>query len=223
MKPLLVGAVAAALSSLACVGPEEELLERYLVASQRGDNPTVAALSMVALPVDGIQSWNILEVGELRSEPYAVPALREHVELAEDERDVQFKVFGEFRKENYETLRRIQARLRDDREYHFSGRNGELQDEWDAYRAERRDVVAKLHQAEIALEREIRRVNKSLQRQSSPEYLTGEMLLKSVRVRVTTGAGDEHFDFTLTQYRLKNQFDALVPARWIITAVEKAS
>ncbi len=223
MKRLVVCAVVAALSSVACVAPEEEILERYLIASQRGDSPTVAALSMVAFPEEDVQSWNILEIGELRSMPYTVPMLRETVRLVEDERDAQFKVFGEFRRANYESLRRIQARLREQPEYHFSGRLGELQDEWDAFRVERRQVVGKLHDAEITFEREIRRVNKSLQRKSSPEYLTGEMLLKNARVRVTTELGDGQFDFTLTQYALKNQFDALVPARWIITAVEKTS
>ena len=223
MKRLLVCSVAAALSSAACVGPEEEIIERYLLASQRGDSPTVAALSMVAFPEDDVESWNILEVGELRTEPYTVPVLRETVRLAEGERDAQFKVFGDFRKENYESLRRIQARLRDQPDYHFSGRLGELQDEWDAFQLDRREVVRKLHDAEIAFEREIRRVNKSLQRESSPEYLTGEMLLKTARIRVTTELGDGQFEFTLTQYALKNQFDALVPARWIITDVEKTS
>ncbi len=223
MKRLMVCAVAAALSGVACVGPEEEILERYLLASQRGDSPTVAALSMVAFPEDDVQSWNILEVGKLRTEPYTIPVLRETVGLAEDERDAQFKAFGDFRRKNYASLTRIQARLREEPDYHFSGRLGELQDEWDAFRVERSEVVAKLHDAEIAFERELRRVNKSLQRESSPEYLTGEMLLKNARVRVTTEVGDGHFDFTLTQYALKNQFDALVPARWIITAVEKTS
>jgi len=222
MKRLVVP-TAAVLWSLACVGPEEEILERYLLACQREDSPTVAALSMVAFPEDDVQSWNILEISEVRSEPYAIPVLRETVGLVEAERDTQFTVFGEFRRENYESLRRIQARLREEPDYHFSGRLGALQVEWDAFRIERRQVVAKLHEAEIAFERAIRRVNKSLQRESSPEYLTGEMLLKNARVRVTTELGDGHFDFTLTQYALKNQFDALVPARWIITAVEKTN
>ena len=79
MKRLLVCAVVGALSSVACVGPEEEILERYLLASQRGDSPTVAALSMVAFPEDDVQSWNILEISALRTEPYDIPALRQTV------------------------------------------------------------------------------------------------------------------------------------------------
>ena len=84
-------------------------------------------------------------------------------------------------------------------------------------------MVAGLRDAEIELEREIRRVNKSLQRESTPEYLTGQMLSKNARVRVTTPSGDGMYDITLTRYELQNQFDALVPSRWIITGVSKSS
>jgi len=215
------GAVAIVLLSLGigCFGPEQEVVDRYLAASQRGDNETVAALSMVAFPADA-ESWNVLEVGPERREPYRVPELREAVKVAEDERDAQFRVFGEFRRENYDSLRRIGARLREEPDYHFSGRLGELQDEWEAFRQERRGVVAKLRDAEIELEEEIRRVDKSLLRETSPEYLTGVTLKKDATVRVTTPSGDQHYVITLTRYDLKNQFDALVPTRWIITAVK---
>ena len=215
-----VAALAAllALPSLGCRGAEQELVDRFFEATQRGDNPSVASLSMVAFPVD-VESWNVLEVGEERREPYLVPELFERVGAAEDERDAQFKVFGEFRRINYETLRGMQARLREDPEHRFSGRLGELKDEWDGYREQRLQVVAKLRDAELDLEREIRRVSKSLQRESTPEFLTGETQRKLALVRVTTTGGDRHYEVTLTRYDLKNQFDATVPTRWIITAI----
>ncbi len=207
-----------AFAAMGCQGPEQELVDRFFEASQRGDNASVAALSMVAFPEE-VESWNVLAVGEEARTPYLVPRLIEQVGVVEDERDVQFKVFGEWRRSNYETLRNIQARLRDDPDYHFPGRLGELQDQWDVYREERLEVVAKLRDAELELEREIRRVNKSLQRESTPEFLTGETQKKPVTVRVTTPAGDRHYEVTLTRYDLKNQFDATVPTRWIITAL----
>ena len=221
VKRLIVFAVLPVWLSVGCAGVEQEVLDRYLEASQRGDNATVAALSMVAFPED-VESWNILEISDERRDPYLVPELWQIVVSAEDERDTQFKVFGEFRRKNYETLRRISVRVGDEPDYHFPGQVGELQDQWEVFRQERRQAEAKLHQAESALEREIRRVNKSLQRESSPQYLSGETLRKDGRVRVTTAAGDEHYTITLTQYELKNPFDALVPARWIITEVAKA-
>lgn len=213
---LTTAALAAA--AAACVGPEVELIDRYFEASQRGDNATVGALSMVAFP-EPVESWNVLEMSEERREPYLVPGMVEDVKRAEEVRDDQFKIYDRFRQDNYETLRTIQARLREDPDYRFSGRLGELQEQWDAYRVERREVVAELRDAEIVLEQEIRQVNKSLQRESTPIYLTGETRHKDARVRVTTPSGDSHYRITVTQYELKNQFDALVPARWIITGL----
>ena len=67
--------------SVGCRGPEQEVLDRYLDASQRGDNQTVAALSMVAFPED-VESWNILEISDERRDPYLVPELRQIVEAA---------------------------------------------------------------------------------------------------------------------------------------------
>ncbi len=118
LKRFIVFAVVPVWLSVGCAGPEQEVLDRYLEASQRGDNETVAALSMVAFPED-VESWNILEISDERRDPYLVPELWQIVVSAEDERDAQFKVFGEFRRKNYETLRRISVRLGDEPVYHF--------------------------------------------------------------------------------------------------------
>lgn len=223
MRPSRLAApLVAGLFVASCRSAEHELVDRFLSASAREDNQTVAALSTLAFP-EKLTDWEVLEIGPARSEPYRVPELRERVEAAEDERDAQFRAFGDFRQQNYDDLARIQKRLRDDPDYRFEGRLGELQARWDAYSAERREVVAELREAEIELEREIRRVQKSLQRESSPEYLSGETLRKEARVRVVTEGGEEGvYLVTLTRYQLRNQFDAVVPSRWIITDVEPA-
>jgi hypothetical protein len=204
-----------------CVGPEIELVERFLTASQRGDNETVALLSMVSFPAE-VESWNVLELTRARREPYRVPELRGKVAAAEHERDAQLEAFGEFRQHNYETLRRINERLRHDPEYHFPGQIGELQDQWEMFRLERKQAAAKLRDAEAAFELELRRVHKSLEREEVPEELSGELIRKDARVRVTTPDGDSHYVLALSRYELSNQFKALVPARWIITAVAVA-
>jgi hypothetical protein len=201
----------------ACRSAEEELVDRFLRASQRGDSETVAALSLVAFPEE-IPDWEFVSVGPLRSEPYRIPELRADVEAAEDRRDAQFKEFGEFRQQHYDDLARIQRRLRDEPDYSFTGPLLELNEAWEQYRQARRDVVTRLHEAEMELEREIRRVNRSLQRESTPEYLTGEMLLRDLRVRIAESG--RTYVVTVIRYELVNQFDAVVPTRWIVAAVE---
>jgi hypothetical protein len=205
-------------SAVSCRSAEEELVDRFLQASQRGDNETVAALSMVAFP-DDVEDWQVLTVGAELREPYRLPTLQKRVEDAEHRRDEQFKVFGAFRQEHYDDLAQIQRRLRDQPDAVFTGELLDLQRQWDAFREERRAVVSNLHEAERDLEWEIRRVSKSLMRESSPEYLTGETLRKDVHARVTTDSGERRYVITLSRYDLRNQFDAAVPTRWIVTEV----
>jgi hypothetical protein len=207
-------------AAVSCRTAEHELIERFLDASRRGDDQTVALLSIVAFPLE-VVDYRVVTIGEERRGPYRVSSMRERVEQAEDRRDEQFRLFGEFRQANYDELLRIQRLLRDDPARRLEGSLGELQGQWEAFREERRTVVTSLHEAERELEWEIRRVQKSLQREAAPEYLTGETLTKEASVRVTTKEqGDGVYVVTLTRYDVKNSFGAVVPTRWIVTGVE---
>jgi len=175
---------------------------------------------MVSFPGE-ISTFRVVALSDALRGPYRVPSMRERVEEAEDRRDEQFRIFGEFRRVNYEELLRVQRRLQDDPEAKLDPRQAELQREWDAFREERAAVVASLREAEQALEWELRCVTKSLQREAAPEYLTGETLTKDATVKASAaGKGEETYVVTLTRYELKNSFGALVPTRWIVTAVE---
>jgi hypothetical protein len=180
----------------------------------------VALLSTVAFPRE-IVDYRVVTLGEERRGPYRVSSMRERVEQAEERRDEQFELFGDFRQANYDELLRIQRLLRDDPGMKLEGKPGELQRQWEAFREERRAVVSSLHEAEQELEWELRRVQKSLQREAAAEYLAGETLSKEACVRVTTKEeGEELYVVTLTRYDVKNSFGAVVPTRWIVTGVE---
>ncbi|MGH9319623.1 MAG: hypothetical protein ACRD3V_07005, partial [Vicinamibacteria bacterium] len=179
----------------------------------------MAALSMVAFPAEPT-AWKVIHISDEIREPYRVPAMRERVEEADERRDQQFKLFGEFRQANYDDLARIQRELRDDADRNLPPRLAELQRQWEAFREERRVVVASLREAEQSLEWEIRCIHKSLQREASPEDLTGETLNKEARVRVTKAEGEGLYVVTLTRYDVRNEFEAVIPTRWIITGIE---
>jgi hypothetical protein len=212
--------VALAGGSFSCRSSEHELIDRFLEAESRGDNQSSALLSMVAFPGE-IVEFRVLRVGEERRGPYRVTALRERVHEAELRRDEQFKRFGQFRQANYDELLKLQRLLLDDPGRKLDGRAGELKRQWDAFREESRVAMTSLHEAKQALEWEIRIVQKSLQRESDPERLTGETLTKEASVRVTTKErGQGVYVVTLTRYDVKNSFEAVVPTRWIVTAVQ---
>ena len=175
---------------------------------------------MVTFPGEVVE-FRVVTLGEERRGPYRVTAMRERIEQAEDRRGEQFKLFGDFRRANYDELLKVQRLVRDDPGRKIEGRLGELQRQWEAFREERDVVVSSLHEAEQELEREIRCVQKSLQREADPEYLTGETLTEEASVRVTTiDDGDGVYVVTLTRYDVKNSFGAVVPTRWIVTSID---
>ena len=212
----------AAIFSFGCQSPEQEVVDLYLDASQKDDKATIGGLSEVSFPEE-VKSWKILEVGDARSESYAVPGFLSEVKAVEEERDAKFKIYNQFRVDNYQALQEIAASLGEDPDHRFRGNKKDLLDRWNEFREERKEVMAKLYEVEIQLEEETRLVNKSLQRESTPEFLVGNTLRKDVRVQVVTQSGENVFLISLAIYELKNQFDDALPARWFITRVEKTS
>jgi hypothetical protein len=205
---------------VSCRTEEQELVERYLEASRRDDDQMVALLSMVAFP-GKLVDYRVVSVGSELRAPYLVSAVRERVEAAEARRNEQFEAFSEFRRTNYDELLRVQKLLAEDPERKLEGRLAELDARWNAFRDERRQVVTSLHEAERALEREVRLVSKSLQQEAEPEQLEGETLTKAASIRVTTeeGGGEQAFVVTLTRFDLRNSRGAVVPSRWVVSAV----
>ena len=202
-----------------CLGPEQELVTRFLQAAETGDRPTIAHLSARGFD-EQVDSWEILEMVDAPTTPYAVPALREAVNEAERARDEQFKIYSEFRQTNYDRLAEIQKLQQNNPEHQFRGRLEELRVEWESQRSDRREKVRLLQEAEIRLADEVKTVSQSLQRESTPEYLRGEVLNKSVAVRVMQVGEPRDFKFTISKYELINQFDAAVPSRWLITRID---
>ena len=217
MAPLLV-VVGALWVVTSCLSPEQELVSRFLQAVANGDRPTMAMLSARGFdePVD---TWEILEIADAPTTPYPVPDLREAVDLAERARDEQFQIYSEFRQANYNRLAQIQKLQQNNPEHRFGGQLEELRVEWEDQRTDRRERVRRLQEAEIRLADEIKTVNQSLQRESTPEYLNGELLNKLVHVRLVQEGAPRDFTFRISKYELTNQFDAAVPSRWLITAI----
>ncbi len=221
--PGIIAILLIAGSALSCRTAEQELVDRFLEASRRQDHQMVALLSMVAFPGE-VTDFRVMTVSSERREPYRLASLRARVEEAEDRRDEQFKLFSDFRRANYDELLKVQRQVGEDPGKKLEGRLGELQRQWDAFREEREVLVASLHEAQQDLEWEIRRVQKSLQREADPEYLEGETLSKDASVRVTTKEeGERTYLVTLTRYDVKNSFGAVVPTRWIVSAVSPSS
>ena len=94
---------------------------------------------------------------------------------------------------------------------------------WDAHASDRRRVVRSLSAAQMALQEERRRTQRSLLREAPVDYLVGSISAQAVLVRMVEDASDRVYRFGLIRYDLQNQHGTEVPSRWIIAAIDPAA
>ena len=220
LKDLVVSA--AVLGLLACMGGiEKQLLSRFFVSCGAGDNATVANISLVQFP--GVcESWEILEIGPERSEPFRVPELRRQIAEAKHERDLQYERGKNFLEDNYNSIEKIQIQLEENPDHEFTRQLGDVQVAWEKTIQERKDLERKMQDIKRDLERELRIVSMTMM--SSPEIkgLDGNVTTKEVLLNVTTGGEEKPFAFILQKYNLINKEDDKAAAsRWIIIDIQE--
>ena len=215
--------LATAVAAGCAAPPEETLLSQFFRAVAQEDRVTASGMSMAAFPGGPVASWEIVEAGPVTEGPYRVPELREEETAAEAARDEQFKLFYDFRQANREALAAITDRREQNPDAAIGGRLGEVADAWDAYSAERRELVSSLSEVQMALEEERRRSQRSLLREAPVDYLSGNISEQELLVRTMEEGAGREYRFVLIRYDLVNQHGAEVPSRWIIAAIEEAA
>lgn len=214
----------AMVSLLACSGGEEQqLLSRFFMACRSGDNTTIASVSQVGLPgAETCEAWEVLEVAETRSEPFKLIELREQLIDAKKERDVQFEKGKYFLEDNYNDIEKIQLRLDRDPGYKFSGKLGEVQQEWEKIIADRKTLERAVQEINREVEKEIKLAKMSLLADAPINNMEGNVLTKRVDVSVTQSGQAIPYVFTLMKYDLMNpQNNVAAKSRWIIVGIDE--
>lgn len=216
------GAVAALLlAGISCSSaPEEVLLDRFFRAVAQEDTTTMLGASMVPFPGGPVTSWEIVERREEVAGPFRLAEMRAEESATEQRRDEQFQALYAFQQANRDELEAIADRRDRNPDAPIGGRLGEIAEEWDAFGTERRRIVSSLSEVQMAIESERRRTRRSLLRDAPVDYLTGVVREQEFVLRIEEEAGVVDYRFSLVRYDLKNQFDAEVPNRWIIAAIE---
>lgn len=215
-------ALAGAVLALACSAPPEDaLLDRFFRAVAQEDTTTMLGASMVAFPGGPVTSWEVVERREEVSGPYRLAELRAEESASEQRRDEQFQALYAFQQAYRDEIEAIRGRRDRNPDASIGGRLGEIAAEWDAFGTERRAIVSSLSEVQMAIESERRRTRRSLLREAPVDYLTGVVREQELVLRIEEeDAGVRDYRFSLLRYDLENQFDAEVPSRWIIAAIE---
>ena len=221
LKDLVISSMVVGL--LACSGGEEtQLLNRFFMACRSGDNATISSVSQVSFPAEGCEAWEVLEVSEGTSEPCRIQDLRQQVDNAKKERDVQFEKGKYFLEDNYNDIEKIQLRLDKEPDYKFTGKLGEVQAEWEKIMTDRKALERSVGNLNRELEKETKFAKMSIMGDVAINKLEGNVLKKQINVNVTTEGQVKPYVFTLMKYDLTDPENNVAPkSRWIIVRSKK--
>jgi hypothetical protein len=203
-------------------GPEYATVDQFFRAAQADDQPTLASMSAVSAPVD-VESWTVVEATSRTTVPFALPDLQEQFEAAEKARDEVLKEGRDYLEEHTE-LDTIIPKLQEDPDYEYTGRMGEIQQEW-------MELVERRKEKERAYQEIRRKVNEESQLASKSVMnrgltlgeLDGEVAVTELLMNVKPADRDAELPYkvTLRRYDLANpQTDRVEPARWVIVDIE---
>jgi hypothetical protein len=208
----------------ACGSPEQAAVEQFFRAAQSNDSTTIAYMSAVSPPLP-VESWKVAEVTARTTEPFTLPEVLEKFEAAKKERDAASEIRTKFAKDNEESLSQIIPKMRDDPEFKFKGKLGEIQTEWAKMLEERNEKEHAFQELKQVVNRESNLASKSVMRQVDVGKLKGEIAVTEMLLNLKTpDAGELPFRATLRKYNLMEGDSGRVEnARWVIVDMEGAS
>jgi hypothetical protein len=225
MAKLEVWMVSATLASFwACGSPEQATIDQFFRAAQSKDSTTVAYMSAVSPPGE-IASWKVVEVTSRSTEPFKLPEAVDKFKVAEKERNEALAARSKFSKDNKEGLEQVIVKQRDDPEYKFRGKLGEIQEQWAKMLDERKEKERVYQDLKRTVDQESSIASKSVMRKLEVEKLRGNIAVTEMLVNLKPpDASELPFKVTLRKYDLSQpDSDQVESARWIIANIEGAS
>jgi hypothetical protein len=205
---------------VSCSGGEQQILKTFFVAVQGGDSATLSGISVAKFP-GKVTSWEILEVGPESKEPFTLAAKR--AEFLELEKSVEKKRDDNdaFIKDNAKQAEEYQKRISTNPDYEFKGDMAEFQTEWKTRVDEQKQLEAKLEEARRQVD-ELRDAAALSLNTLVNENFKGDVVGKTVRLKVNDGTEDQIYSFTIQRFNLSDAERNLTPmSRWIITGIKK--
>ena len=167
----------------------------------------------------------IVEASSRTTEPFGLPDLVKEYEAAKEARDAILKKGRDYLEENPE-LDEIIPKLQEDPEYQFTGKRGEIQEEWMAMVEERKEKEHIYQELRRETDAETRLVTKSvMNRGVTHAELEGEVAVTKLLMNLKPAERDAEMPFTVTLHRYDLSApgsDRVEPARWVIVDIEGA-
>lgn len=205
-----------------CGSPEQAAVDQFFRAAQANDRPTLAYMSAVGSPLE-VDSWKVVEVSSRSTEPYTLPDLLEKFQAVEKERNAALEERTKYGKDHKDDLEKIIPKLRDNPDYKFKGKLGEVQEEWDKLLEDRKEKERTYQEMKQEVNRQTSLASKSVMRQLSVGELKGDIAVTKMLLNLTPkdSTAELPFAVTLRKYELSEEgSDRVEPARWVIVDFE---
>ncbi len=213
-------AILMVLLGVACSGGQQEVVSSFLTAVQIGNEKAAKAASVVEFP-GGVESWEIVEVGPVSSEPFAIAALQRKLSELSRARRNKKDHNAYFVQDHRSAYDDYTAKREKDPEYEFSGEAAEFQKEWEEKLGaeEELDRVAEDVYKEISRLKSAAGLSLSV---SVNENFEGEASATDVILKVNDGSTEKIYTFTLHKFNLVDKVRNISPiGRWVITDIEE--
>jgi hypothetical protein len=222
MTMLRKGIISVFLVSLwACGSPEQATVDQFFRAAQSNDSTTLAYMSAIGPPVE-VESWKVVEVTSRTTEPYTLPELIGRFEAAKKARDASQEERKKYFEENEDALNQIIPKLREDPEYRYKGKIGEVQEAWLKLMDDRKEKESAYQELKREVDRETGITSKSVMRQLEVGTLKGAVAVTDMLLNLKAKDGAElPFRVQLRKFDLSEAgSDRVEPARWVIVDIE---
>jgi uncharacterized protein YyaL (SSP411 family) len=231
---LLASMVAAAAALSACSSPtaqEENIVRQFFRASGLRDNQTLANFAVVSFEpkTEGtVTDFDVTAVSAERTEPIQVIELSKALSEAEAANKVFTEKKKTYQDANMEAIDRVLTAQKTGRK--LSGKDGQIQAEWEKWQAETSAEAKKVSAARTALAdaRPIAELSLTQGNGDTPpiEEMNGNLVSKDISVTATVRAPDgttsqKNFLVTVTRAVVKGP-NGDRNGKWIITSVKPA-
>lgn len=208
------------LLTVACSSGQQQIVTSFLTAVQTGNEDAAKSASLVEFPGD-VESWEIVEVGPVSSQPFAFAELQAKLSALSRERRTTKDTNAYFVQEHQNAFDEYTAKREQDPDYEFSGEVAEFQKEWE----EKRGEEEKLDRAATDVYKEISHLKSAAGlslNTSVNEKFEGEASATDLILKINDGSTDKTYRFTLQKFDLVDTERNISPiGRWVITAIEE--
>jgi len=216
-----IGAVALlaaglALSLSACGHRDQRLIDQYFNAVNAKDNQTLASFAAVGFDKK-VDRWKIVKEGDEEKAPMPLPDLVSKAKDLEKQVAENKKAATTYSMDHYAEVDQVREARKANKP--VPAKAAAVATEWDKYNQKDRDLKKALADANAAVEKEKRNLDRSLGPQDNAESLSGDMIAKRLDLLLTIGGQDQPYVMTLRKYDIKGS----ARPRWVVQDLKAGS